>query len=429
MMISERNFNERRSSDPSCYGGVKGDPPFCSKCDGVCSVGTGCMCNNSSKLCLPDINTCSMNSSACCLPDLSWYPELTCCIADPYCFPSCLPDEVCEYVIHRPTCIANKTFYNSQNSKLTNVTRIIECRGSNMTVSVSKNLLEFLNYKPSMSSLLQPNCTKAVEDIVQGQRVYSFTVPCSNGECGDTMVKNTSHVTFWNTLLIPASTDFGIVTVNNLSLDFSCTYALNMQSSLLTVFKPVMSSASLNTGNSASAASTTIAAYVDPSYTSPLQQDGQEQLQMGSTLYFGVYTNFSDPNVVLRVDTCFASPTPDSTSPIKVMLLDNGCSSDQGQYIQVIDNGKSKEVRFSFVSFAIQGYDSVYIFCVARLCLTSTGTCSGCLNTRATTEGTAQLGLGPFTFIGDFSSSASCTVMPVAWLVGTMLTFIIFEIQ
>ncbi|XP_041439831.1 alpha-tectorin [Xenopus laevis] len=232
-----------------------------------------------------------------------------------------------------------------------------------------------------------------------------------------------------NTLLIPASTDSGIVTVNNLSLDFSCSYALNMQSSLLTVFKPVMSSANLNTGNSASEAKTTIAAYINPSYTEPLQQEEQEQIPMDSTLYFGVSTDFYDPDFVLRVETCFASPINDNASPMKVMLLENGCSTDQGQYINVFDNGKTKEVRFSLVSLAFQGYDTVYIFCGARLCLNSTGTCSGCFKTRATIEDTVQLGLGPFTFIGGSSSSGSCTVMSVALLVGTMLAFIFCEIN
>ncbi|OCT94471.1 hypothetical protein XELAEV_18012143mg [Xenopus laevis] len=370
-----------------------------------------------------------MNSSACCLPDLSWQPQLACCTVDPYCLSSCLSDEVCKYVNHRPTCSANETFYRSRNYKLTNITRIIECRASNMTMSVGKNLLEFLNYKPSASSLLQPNCTKAVEDIVQGQRVYSFTAPCKIDKCVNTIEKNTSHVTFRNTLLIPASSDSGIVTVNDLSLDFSCTYALNLQSSLLTVFKPVMSSANLNTGNSESKAETTIAAYINPSYTEPLQQEDQQQLSMGSTIYFGVSTNFYDSDFVLRVETCFASPTDDSTSPTKVMLLENGCSSDLGQYIQVFDNGKTKEVRFSLVSFAIQGYDTIYIFCGARLCLNSTGTCSGCLKTRAVIEDTVQLGLGPFSFIGDSSSSGSSTVMSVAFLAASMLAFIFCEIN
>ncbi|KAM4795789.1 uromodulin-like [Rhinophrynus dorsalis] len=394
------------SSDPgtgpaqSCYEGVNGSPPLCSTCGGVCILASGCKCSNSSN-CLPDKNTCSMNSSACCLPDLSWHPDLSCCIADPYCLTPCLSDEACAYVNHTATCKVNTTFYQTQKLNISNLSTIVICMDSNMTMSVSKNLLEFLNYKPSASSLSQPTCTGAKETILQGQRVYSITVSSKEGECGNKMSKNTTHVTYTNTLLIPANSDSGIVSVNNISVQFSCTYNLTMQSSLLTVFKPVMSSADLNTGSTGGNATTTIAAYVNPSYTQPLQQSQQQQLSVGSTLYFGMSTQFPDPAFVLRVEQCFATPTYDPASTNRVQLIERGCTSNQETNIQVVENGMSNEVRFSIASFAFRGYDTVYIFCNARLCQNSSGTCRGCSQSRASIDTTVQLELGPFSFLGD----------------------------
>lgn len=52
------------------------------------------------------------------------------------------------------------------------------------------------------------------------------------------------------------------------------------------------------------------------------------------------------------------------------------CATGNGPSIQVVENGVSKEVRFSITSFYFQGYNNVYIFCDARLCMTSSGSCS-----------------------------------------------------
>ncbi|KAG8588772.1 hypothetical protein GDO81_006096 [Engystomops pustulosus] len=256
--------------------------------------------------------------------------------AEGTCIPDCLADEVCN---NSSVCEANKTYYASSGLTLYNTSSTVTCKGSNMTMSVGKNLLEFLNYNPSASTLSQYNCTGAQLDILGGQRVYSLIVQTTNGICGNTMTTNSTHVTFANIINIPGKNTNGIVAAGNISIQFSCSYNITMQTSLYTVIKPVMT-----------------------------------------------------------------------------------CSTSNGPYIQVVENGVSKEVRFSITSFAFQGFDSVYIFCDARLCNNASGSCSKCSSSRDASLDSTQFTLGPFTFLDNTEySSSSRTGFSVTLLFGSLL--------
>ncbi|XP_069828660.1 uromodulin-like [Dendropsophus ebraccatus] len=351
-------------------------------------------------------------------------------VVDAACTPACLPDEACTS-LNNTACAANTTYYQSLGMSVSNVSTTVDCKGANMTVSVPKNLLEFLNYNPSASALSQNNCTGAVVNIVQGQRVYSLTVQTKEGTCGNTMMKNTTHVTFANSLYIPGLNSNGLITVGNISIQFSCTYNITMQTALYTVFKPVMTSQNLNSGGTGGDGTTTLAAYSSPSYTNPIQQSQQQVLPVGTTLYFGMITQFPDPAFVLRVTQCFATPTSDGTGSLKIQLIQGGCPvSGDGPNIQVVSNGVSKEVRFSITSFYFQGSDSVYIFCDAKLCQTASGTCASCSSSRDVSESPAQFVLGPFSFLDNslFSSSSQKGVS-VTLLLGSLLCFCIHLIS
>ncbi|XP_040193649.1 pancreatic secretory granule membrane major glycoprotein GP2-like [Rana temporaria] len=390
-------------STPSCYTVVNGSPPLCSSCSGTCVQISGCTCSNTSS-CVPDAG-CTLNSSSCCPANLSWNPNLNCCTADPYCSPTCLADEVCLYVNQTAVCAANATYYTSQGLNVYNVSYSVKCESSNMTISVGKNLLEVLGYKPSASTLLQSNCSGAVESILNGQRVYSLTVQNGVGICGNNMVKNTTTVSYTNAINVLPNTDNGLLTVSNLNIAFTCSYNISMWTSLFTVFKPVVSTQNLNSGGSSSSALTSMAAYTNPSYSVPVQESQQENMPIGSTLYFGMSTQFPDPIFVLRIEQCFATPTPDGSGAIKVQLIQGGCTTGQVG-VQLIGNGNSSEVRFSISSFSFKNYDSVYIFCNARLCNKGSGTCASCGSSRDVSEDIQQFSLGPFSFVDTEDSSA-----------------------
>ncbi|CAH2221438.1 Hypothetical predicted protein [Pelobates cultripes] len=409
-------------SSSSCYAGIDGNFIMCSNCGGSCNATSGCKCVNQTS-CIPETGSCNLNSSACCLAGFSWNPDLACCIEGPYCNPQCLIDENCTFVNQTSTCTVNTAFYQNKNLSINNITTSVTCKGGNMTASVNKNILDFLHYTPINASLSDPTCTKFNVSIVDGVRIYSVTVSGRVGTCGNSMQKTTDQVTYTNTLHISKYSASGIVSSSNISVQFSCTYNLTMQTSLSTVFKPVMSSQNLDTESSSGDSTTTIAAYENPSYTQPILQQNQQELSVGSTLYFGMTTQFPDPVFVLRVETCFSTPTSDGSGQIKVILIQNGCPTNEGPYIEVEENGKSKEVRFSITSYAFPGYNNVFIFCDARLCNTASESCATCGSSRDQSgiPRLTQFSLGPFQFI-DTENSCSHIALSVAVLLGSLLT-------
>ncbi|XP_078539566.1 uromodulin-like [Lissotriton helveticus] len=246
-----------------------------------------------------------------------------------------------------------------------------------MVVSVGKCLTKMLHMDPQNATLADAHCTGASISLLNGIYVYDIAALARIAYCGNVMELNATHVTYSNVLHIPPlKYASGIIAGNQVEFPFSCTYFLDIKTSLDTVLRPMASTIGLSTGGSG-LASTTIAAYSNPSYTSPIPS-GQEDMSIGSTIYFGMTTEVGDADVfVLRVDTCYATPTQDPNSAIKVSLIENGCPANGDVSIRVVSNGESLQVRFSIAVFAFKSTSTAYIYCSARLCLKASMQCIG----------------------------------------------------
>ncbi|KAJ1176579.1 hypothetical protein NDU88_001853 [Pleurodeles waltl] len=332
--------------------------------------------------------------------------------AEPACTPVCAIDEICQDATS--TCQCNSTQY--QNSTYNDIDPIVNCLSGKMVVSVGKCLTKKLHIDPQNTSLADTNCTGANITLLNGIFVYDITATARTAYCGNVMTINTTHVTYSNMLHIPPlKYAAGFIAGKQVEFPFSCTYLLNMKTSLDTVLKPVANTIGLSTGGNG-VASTTMAAYSNPSYTTPIPQ-GQEDTSIGSTIYFGMTTEFEDADVfVLRVDTCYATPVPDPNSNIRVSIIKDGCPANGDVQIQVVSNGESLQVRFSIEVFIFQSTSSAYIYCSARLCLRATRQCSGCIpssrsgSVKADTLSPSTFALGPLYFQDAIGSSSQTAV-------------------
>ncbi|XP_078538818.1 uromodulin-like [Lissotriton helveticus] len=333
------------------------------------------------------------------------------------CVPECATDEICQNV----TCQCNSTMY--KNSTYLDIHPIVKCLSGKMVVSVGKCLTNTLHIDPQNTTLADANCTGASNiTLLNGIFLYDITAIARTAYCGNVMKLNTTHVTYSNMLHIPPlKYASGVIAGNKVEFPFSCTYLLDIKTSLDTVLKPLASTIGLSTGGSG-LASTTMAAYSNPSYTSPITS-GQEDMSIGSTIYFGMTTEVGDADVfVLRVDTCYATPTQDPNSAIKVSLIENGCPANGDVSIQVVSNGESLQVRFSISVFIFKSTSSAYIYCSARLCVKASQQCTGCRpnnSSRSDNVGTPSssiFGVGPLYF-QDLNDSSSSSQTAVAWTV------------
>ncbi|XP_069478859.1 uromodulin-like [Ambystoma mexicanum] len=316
------------------------------------------------------------------------------------CNPTCASDEVCTTVSNSTACACNTTTY--ANSTYADLVPNVNCGAAQMVVSVGKCLTQKLHNAPQNMFLADANCTGANTSVVNGINMYSIQNEPKTNACGNVATVNATHVTYSNMVHIPPyKTASGLTLGRQVDFAFACTYKLTMQTSLATVLRPIANTVGLSTGGTGTA-STIMAAYSNPSYTSPIQTGGQS-MSIGSTIYFGMSTQFADADVfVLRVDTCYATPTEDPNSSTREYLIQNGCPANGNVHTAVVSNGETLEVRFSVESFAFESTSSAYIYCSARLCYKAQGQCAGCQPTSARSENSvlasATFGLGPFYF-------------------------------
>ncbi|NXA40142.1 DMBT1 protein, partial [Eudromia elegans] len=110
-------------------------------------------------------------------------------------------------------------------------------------------------------------------------------------------------------------------------------------------------------------------------------------VDINQILYLEAYLHSSDPNLVLFVDTCVASPDPNDFTTVTYDIIRNGCVKDStyaNYYSPYRHMARFKFSAFQFVS----NYPSVYLKCefvVCRLNDYSSRCYQGCL-TRSKRE-------------------------------------------
>ncbi|XP_069478857.1 pancreatic secretory granule membrane major glycoprotein GP2-like isoform X2 [Ambystoma mexicanum] len=298
---------------------------------------------------------------------------------------------------------------------------LLTCHPLEMTIAISKCRVEALDRSPQSSYLLDSSCITVNETIMGGIRVNFIQILTLNGSCGNNVETDANQTTFWNVLHIPplASGASG-----QLNVPFSCSYTLNMQDGRPSIGSYTLSNTDLAIEGTGSAI-TIMTAYFDSSYTRSIDTV-QQDVTVGSTLYFGIATQFEDAQgFALRAETCFASPTLDQSSPRKVLLISGGCSAPNDVSTTVKANGVSLEVLFSVDMFAFQSYSTFHIFCDVRLCdKTGTEDCTGCTSMRSRDlgPGSGTVGFGPVVITAyDQVSFGSCTGASWVVLVSSLL--------
>ncbi|KFP64036.1 Deleted in malignant brain tumors 1 protein, partial [Cariama cristata] len=90
-------------------------------------------------------------------------------------------------------------------------------------------------------------------------------------------------------------------------------------------------------------------------------------VDINQNLFLEAYLHSSDPNLVLFVDTCVASPTPHNFTTVTYDIIRNGCVRDS-TYATYYSPYKHM-VRFKFNAFQfIRHSPSVYLQCELVVC-------------------------------------------------------------
>ncbi|XP_040182885.1 uromodulin-like [Rana temporaria] len=146
---------------------------------------------------------------------------------------TCADDEYCD---NDAVCQCNSTLYPFIRGSLPSPN--FTCTGAYFNIQVSKCWLEANGYNTSDIRL---NSTEyfAVREVVSGTSEMSIYRPLIASDCNTEAVVNATHVTYSNQLYIFAKTD-PITTRNDVAMNISCSYSLNMNVILNVTLHPII---------------------------------------------------------------------------------------------------------------------------------------------------------------------------------------------
>uniref|UniRef100_A0A8C5MFI6 CUB and zona pellucida-like domain-containing protein 1 n=1 Tax=Leptobrachium leishanense TaxID=445787 RepID=A0A8C5MFI6_9ANUR len=273
----------------------------------------------------------------------------------------------------------------SQNNQ--NVT--LSCTSSYMEAQISAVYLQSLGYSANEISLNDPQCRPQIYGswlIFYIQYNQCGTV--RQGEKDTISYSNTVHG-FHHGQIIERS--------KKLSLNLRCQMYQNSMVEIMYHAKDVIQQNVTQYG--LYYASLTF--YENPSFSSPVYQFPY-YVQLNQNLYLQASLQSSDPDLILFVDTCVASPNPSDFVTQAYDLIRNGCVRDST--FSTYPSTNSYLARFGFRAFEfIQTHSRVYIQCKLAVCPTndySSRCYHGCIarRKRANEQRHNQINvsLGPF---------------------------------
>ncbi|XP_075119206.1 pancreatic secretory granule membrane major glycoprotein GP2-like [Leptodactylus fuscus] len=388
----------------------------CSACGGSCDTGP-CICADSSTVCVPTGGECNTGSNECCPSGLYYDATNVCCTDTPLCNPSCAGDQICK----NTTCQCNSTIY--QGKTINDLKPSLVCGPDVMTVSLSRCLLTYLKYNYSTIQLINNSaaCLPGLyQTKVNNTLIDNFDLTLKSGWCGNTITNDSTLVYISNTIHIDILKS-PIISANPISFNITCAYNKSMQISLSYSIHPVVINASIPGLNGNGLFDLTMAAFWDDQYSSPIQQS--ETVTVGTNFYLGLFVLYADGNkLVLRVDTCIASPVNNRNDPSSVVFVRGGCAVNGDINSVVEQNGQTLEARIKVSTFKFQASDFVFIFCDVRMCDKSTD-CSTCDSSKSgrSSSGTTEVMLQVPFQDNSYSSSVTHSALPWTVLCSTLL--------
>ncbi|NP_001080953.1 thyroid hormone down-regulated protein (gene 17) L homeolog precursor [Xenopus laevis] len=275
--------------------------------------------------------------------------------------PTCAGDQECV----TNSCVCKKSLYNLTGSP---PTPVIQCSNT-MILSMPKCQMEKDRYNSTNLHLVDSACQlkdQIVDDLAQ--MVYNWTL--KNGECGNNLIVNSTHVTYANKLFVYAQNTL-ITSRNNATLYFSCSYPLNMKTSLNFPLKTVFGSTEISVPNGEGKLTVIMSVFTDSAFSQHVTADSE--LIVEQPLYVSVLMA-SLESFSVKVTNIYVTETSDSSVEPKLYLLQNGCKPDGvgADLMSTLQNGNNTESRFIMKVFKFSATSSLYLFADVTIC---NGTC------------------------------------------------------
>ncbi|XP_074855717.1 scavenger receptor cysteine-rich domain-containing protein DMBT1-like [Carettochelys insculpta] len=248
---------------------------------------------------------------------------------------------------HSDSSVTNRGFsanyYSSQQDRNT----LLMCMPDYMDVLVNKAYLRSHGYTAGDVSLNDPFCTPAVTS-----NYVIFNIPYNR--CGTTREGNNNTIIYSN--LIKAISPGNVIKrQKDLHLHINCKMLQNRWIETMYIVEDIteVNKTQYNRYD------VNISFYNSPSFSRPVY-DSPYYVDLNQSLFLQASIHSSDPNLVLFLDTCVASPDPDDFTTTTYDIIRSGCVRDHtyNTYYSPI----SSIIRFKFNAFSfINKHTSVYL--------------------------------------------------------------------
>ncbi|NXA34510.1 CUZD1 protein, partial [Eudromia elegans] len=227
----------------------------------------------------------------------------------------------------------------------------LTCSSERMEIVLSKSYLDSLGYNSTHLQLNDASCRPVVTDSV----IFSFPLT----SCGTVKTAEGQSITYTNT--ITASATGGIITrQKSIEIVVKCKMENNSTLEVMYITENNVIQNETATGRY----NVSMSFYNSDSFSNPVFQSPYF-VDLNQTLFVQASLYSTDPNLLVFIDTCIASPKSDFGSPT-YDLIRSGCNKDDTvvTYPPLEHYGRFKFNAFRF----LQNSASVYLRCDILIC-------------------------------------------------------------
>ncbi|XP_031752745.1 uromodulin-like [Xenopus tropicalis] len=275
--------------------------------------------------------------------------------------PTCVSDEICNSITNN--CDCNPSTY----SETVQIPPPELTCNNNMVLRIPRCQMERNGYDSSSLHLNTPSCR--LSSYYANVSYLGILWHIATGECGNTKVENSTHITYYNNLYISPKTS-PFITKNNVTFTFSCSIPLNSGTGLNFPVKAITGNDVISVSGVPGSISTTMAIYTDQSFSNIVTTS--TTLVVEQNIYVSVLMQTLD-NYNIKVVNLYTSASSNRSADPKYYLLQNGCPNlSLGAYLfTTIWNGQFTEARFQFKAFKLASSDVFYLYADYTICNSS----------------------------------------------------------
>ncbi|XP_026707356.1 CUB and zona pellucida-like domain-containing protein 1 [Athene cunicularia] len=227
----------------------------------------------------------------------------------------------------------------------------LTCSSDSMKIVLSKSYLASLRYNETHLQLNDPSCRPVVTESV----IFSFPL----ASCGTTKKDEGHSITYTNIVSLSAT---GTIITRQKSIEIIAKCKMENNSTLEVIY--ITKNNIIQNTTAVGRYKVSMSFYDTDSFSKPVRQSPY-YVDLNQTLFAQVSLHSTDPNLLVFVDSCIASPQPDFGS-LTYDLIRSGCNKDDTvvTYPPLEHYGRFKFNAFRF----LRSFASVYLQCDILIC-------------------------------------------------------------